>query len=93
MNLCPVSLRSDANLEAQKRANATTIDSVDTDGDKSSSLSFKPSEKFENPKWKNGTWDIQQFTKDGKVDWDAVIDSGKIVYTAILILFSVLVCI
>ncbi|XP_057829939.2 light-harvesting complex-like protein 3 isotype 1, chloroplastic [Cryptomeria japonica] len=76
LNLCPVNLRSDANVEAQKRANAATIDSVSTDGDKSSSsLSFKSSEKFENPKWKNGTWDIQQFTKDGKVDWDAVIDS------------------
>jgi hypothetical protein len=31
--------------------------------------------KFQNPKWKNGTWDFQQFSKDGKVDWDAVIDA------------------
>jgi hypothetical protein len=31
---------------------------------------------FEDPRWKNGTWDISQFTLDGKVDWDAVIDAG-----------------
>lgn len=31
--------------------------------------------KFENPKWVNGTWDLNQFQKDGKPDWDAVIDA------------------
>ncbi|KAJ7200932.1 hypothetical protein O6H91_Y494200 [Diphasiastrum complanatum] len=31
--------------------------------------------KFEDPRWRNGTWDIQQFSKDGKVNWDAVIDA------------------
>ncbi|GMH28828.1 hypothetical protein Nepgr_030671 [Nepenthes gracilis] len=31
--------------------------------------------KFENPKWVNGTWDLKQFEKDGKTDWDAVIDA------------------
>eukprot|EP01018_Ginkgo_biloba_P016495 Gb_05189 [translate_table: standard] len=31
--------------------------------------------KFEDARWKNGTWNLQQFTKDGKVDWDAVIDA------------------
>lgn len=30
---------------------------------------------FEDARWKNGTWDLQQFTRDGKVDWDAVIDA------------------
>ncbi|PON97857.1 Chlorophyll a/b binding protein domain containing protein [Trema orientale] len=33
--------------------------------------------KYENPKWVNGTWDLTQFQKDGKTDWDAVIDAGK----------------
>eukprot|EP00270_Netrium_digitus_P016057 TRINITY_DN569_c0_g1_i1.p1 TRINITY_DN569_c0_g1~~TRINITY_DN569_c0_g1_i1.p1 ORF type:complete len:294 (-),score=66.94 TRINITY_DN569_c0_g1_i1:281-1162(-) len=33
-------------------------------------------EKFSDPRWKNGTWELSAFTKeDGKVDWDAVIDS------------------
>ncbi|EXC26786.1 hypothetical protein L484_023403 [Morus notabilis] len=31
--------------------------------------------KFEDPKWVNGTWDLTQFQKDGKTDWDAVIDA------------------
>ncbi|MCO5593378.1 hypothetical protein L7F22_047390 [Adiantum nelumboides] len=30
---------------------------------------------FEDARWKNGTWDFQQFTVDGKVNWDAVIDA------------------
>ncbi|KAF6135571.1 hypothetical protein GIB67_015424 [Kingdonia uniflora] len=31
--------------------------------------------KYENPKWVAGTWDLKQFGKDGKTDWDAVIDA------------------
>ncbi|XP_024379271.1 light-harvesting complex-like protein 3 isotype 1, chloroplastic [Physcomitrium patens] len=31
--------------------------------------------KFEDPRWKNGTWDLSQFTTDGKTDWDAIIDA------------------
>ncbi|EOA13863.1 hypothetical protein CARUB_v10026966mg [Capsella rubella] len=31
--------------------------------------------KFENTKWVNGTWDLKQFEKDGKTDWDSVIVS------------------
>lgn len=34
--------------------------------------------KFEDPKWVGGTWDLNQFQKDGKTDWDAVIDSGEV---------------
>ncbi|KAL1213966.1 Light-harvesting complex-like protein 3 isotype 2 [Cardamine amara subsp. amara] len=29
--------------------------------------------KFEDAKWINGTWDLKQFEKDGKMDWDSVI--------------------
>ncbi|KAL0693276.1 hypothetical protein Bca4012_060456 [Brassica carinata] len=29
--------------------------------------------KFEDAKWVNGTWDLKQFEKDGKTDWDSVI--------------------
>lgn len=32
--------------------------------------------KFDDPRWQSGTWDVKKFTKDGKVDWDAVIDAG-----------------
>lgn len=32
--------------------------------------------KFEDAKWVNGTWDLKQFEKDGKMDWDSVIVAG-----------------
>lgn len=38
-------------------------------------LAPKPVRKFQDPKWGNGTWDLNQFQKDGKTDWDAVIDA------------------
>ncbi|XP_042503570.1 light-harvesting complex-like protein 3 isotype 1, chloroplastic [Macadamia integrifolia] len=31
--------------------------------------------KFEDPKWVGGTWDLKQFEKDGKTNWDAIIDA------------------
>lgn len=34
--------------------------------------------KFEEPRWVNGTWDLKQFQKNGQTDWDAVIDAGEI---------------
>ncbi|EPS63991.1 lil3 protein, partial [Genlisea aurea] len=30
---------------------------------------------FQNPKWVGGTWDLTRFTKEGKTDWDSVIDA------------------
>lgn len=33
---------------------------------------------FDDPRWKNGTWDLAMFTKDGKTNWDAVIDAGML---------------
>ncbi|CAH8388810.1 unnamed protein product [Eruca vesicaria subsp. sativa] len=29
--------------------------------------------KFKDAKWVNGTWDLKQFEKEGKTDWDSVI--------------------
>eukprot|EP00243_Klebsormidium_subtile_P003647 TRINITY_DN17235_c0_g1_i1.p1 TRINITY_DN17235_c0_g1~~TRINITY_DN17235_c0_g1_i1.p1 ORF type:complete len:310 (-),score=90.55 TRINITY_DN17235_c0_g1_i1:388-1317(-) len=31
--------------------------------------------KFQDSRWKDGNWDLAQFTQDGKTDWDAVIDA------------------
>ncbi|KAF5477638.1 hypothetical protein F2P56_004258 [Juglans regia] len=31
--------------------------------------------KFEDTRWIGGTWDLKKFEKDGKPDWDAVIDA------------------
>ncbi|KAK7406323.1 hypothetical protein VNO78_07946 [Psophocarpus tetragonolobus] len=30
---------------------------------------------FEDPRWREGTWDLKQFQKNGTTDWDAVIDA------------------
>lgn len=30
---------------------------------------------FMDPRWVGGTWDLRQFLKNGKTDWDAVIDA------------------
>eukprot|EP00246_Nothoceros_aenigmaticus_P002969 TRINITY_DN1389_c0_g2_i1.p1 TRINITY_DN1389_c0_g2~~TRINITY_DN1389_c0_g2_i1.p1 ORF type:complete len:244 (+),score=58.26 TRINITY_DN1389_c0_g2_i1:30-734(+) len=38
-------------------------------------LRYGYGDKFEDPRWRNGTWDIVQFTSNGKTDWDAVIDA------------------
>lgn len=32
--------------------------------------------KFDDPRWRAGTWDITKFTSKGKINWDAVIDAG-----------------
>lgn len=34
---------------------------------------------FEDSRWANGTWDLTQFKKDGKTNWDAVIDAGEFI--------------
>lgn len=44
-------------------------------GINSSSYTSNVNGKFEDLRWENGTWNLQQFIKDGKVDWDAVIDA------------------
>lgn len=33
--------------------------------------------KFDDPRWRAGTWDITKFTSNGKINWDAVIDAGN----------------
>jgi len=42
--------------------------------------------RFEYLRLENGTWNIHQIIKDGKVDWDVVIDVGKILFLLIYIL-------
>ena len=32
--------------------------------------------KFVDERWKNGTWDLNMFVQDGKIDWDGVIVAG-----------------
>lgn len=43
---------------------------------------------FKDKRWVGGTWDLAQFEKDGKTDWDAVIDAGSIVAPLIFLWLS-----
>ncbi|XP_077235149.1 light-harvesting complex-like protein 3 isotype 2, chloroplastic isoform X2 [Tasmannia lanceolata] len=33
--------------------------------------------RFKDERWKNGTWDLNLFVKDGKMDWDSVIVAAR----------------
>ncbi|KAL6291282.1 hypothetical protein ACE6H2_008792 [Prunus campanulata] len=35
-----------------------------------------PVVKFNDQRWKKGTWDLNMFSKDGKLDWDGIILAG-----------------
>ena len=37
-----------------------------------------PVAKFFDERWKKGTWDLNMFIKNGKMDWDGVIVAGEI---------------
>lgn len=46
-------------------------------GGEESVATFTPAViKFQDARWVNGTWDLQQFEKEGKTDWDSVIVAG-----------------
>lgn len=34
--------------------------------------------KFSDERWKNGTWDLNMFVRNGRMDWDSVIVAGKL---------------
>lgn len=34
--------------------------------------------KFFDSRWKEGTWDLNMFVKNGKMDWDGVIVAGMV---------------
>ena len=33
--------------------------------------------KFIDERWKKGTWDLNMFVRDGKMDWDGLIEAGE----------------
>ena len=54
-------------------AGATSSDSKESYTD----IGTDVAAKFEDARWKNGTWDLSQFkSSQGKMDWDAFIDAG-----------------
>lgn len=42
-----------------------------------SSETESPAPKFLDERWKNGTWDLNMFVQDGKMDWDGLIVAGE----------------
>lgn len=46
--------------------------------------------KFNDARWKNGTWDLNMFVKDGKMDWDAVIVAGETAFSSKMLLSKII---
>lgn len=46
-----------------------------------------PVAKFFDKRWKNGTWDLNMFIKNGKMDWDGVIVAGEIALSLNIYIF------
>lgn len=34
--------------------------------------------RFKDERWKKGTWDLNMFVRDGRIDWDDLIVSGNL---------------
>lgn len=45
--------------------------------------------KLKGPTLIGGTWDLKQFEKNGKTDWDAVIDAGETVDIILIASFTI----
>lgn len=65
-----VAQNSGSAAEAEETSLAPKVAVADAD--------VKLDSKFVEPRWIGGTWDLKQFQKDGKTDWDAVIDAGEV---------------
>ncbi|GFZ16556.1 chlorophyll A-B binding family protein [Actinidia rufa] len=72
---------STATIDDQKVSEAPVTDSepksVAEEGPNGSPAAavMEAQAKFVDSRWVGGTWDLKQFEKDGKTDWDAVIDA------------------
>jgi hypothetical protein len=60
----------------KKEAKDKKEESLGLNGAASASVKADVS-SFKDERWVGGTWDLKQFQKGGKTDWDAVIDAGK----------------
>ncbi|CAN6569157.1 unnamed protein product [Malus baccata var. baccata] len=57
-------------LYVEKHKAEDAADSKSKDGLGGAELSVV---KFRDERWKNGTWDLNMFSKNGKMDWDGII--------------------
>ncbi|XP_074583935.1 light-harvesting complex-like protein 3 isotype 1, chloroplastic isoform X2 [Curcuma longa] len=63
--------------EENKGGTPPAVAAVETqvEGEQKPNLGPNGAAKFKDPRWVGGTWDLKQFLKDGKTDWDAVLDA------------------
>ncbi|KAJ4845322.1 hypothetical protein Tsubulata_042072 [Turnera subulata] len=61
----------------QQERSGLPVDGPNNTHDKSEhSLETEPSApRFADERWKKGTWDLNMFVKDGKMDWDCLIEA------------------
>ncbi|KAB2598452.1 hypothetical protein D8674_001372 [Pyrus ussuriensis x Pyrus communis] len=69
-NSLNVSAQEESALRIEKRKAEDAADSKSKDGLGGAELSAV---KFRDERWKNGTWDLNMFSKNGKMDWDGII--------------------
>ncbi|XP_031392353.1 light-harvesting complex-like protein 3 isotype 1, chloroplastic [Punica granatum] len=48
--------------------------------------------KFEDERWKKGTWDLNMFVENGRVDWDGIIVAAKRLWEALLVSCTIWSC-
>lgn len=44
--------------------------------------------RFRDERWKNGTWDLNMFVRNGRMDWDGVIVAGELYLLASIVPFT-----
>ncbi|KAK4433547.1 Light-harvesting complex-like protein 3 isotype 1, chloroplastic [Sesamum alatum] len=59
--------------EKQEKSPFPNIDNPKEPGDEIQASVETSYPRFSDERWKNGTWDLNMFVKQGRVDWDAVI--------------------
>ncbi|XP_050146197.1 light-harvesting complex-like protein 3 isotype 1, chloroplastic [Malus sylvestris] len=69
-NSLNVSAQEESALRVEKHKAEDAADSKSEDGLGGAELSVL---KFRDERWKNGTWDLNMFSKNGKMDWDGMI--------------------
>lgn len=75
LNVVEIKDRSD--LLIDDNAKTTRNDDEVQGGTATGSSESQELIRFSDKRWKNGTWDLNMFVKNGKMDWDAVIVAGK----------------
>ncbi|XP_078178479.1 light-harvesting complex-like protein 3 isotype 1, chloroplastic [Carex rostrata] len=68
-------LEVNAHAAEKKAAEKAPQDLVSPDTVTTHEAKLEVPKRFNDPRWVKGTWDLDQFVKNGRTDWDAVIDA------------------